>query len=157
MAKRKFTKYPSSQKKAPVDTHYFANMCNIAATEEPDMGGSTNYPYYIDKNGVYADFCEGDCGALSSYQLRNIYDTLVSDGDVVACSFNTFEDWLQANVTGGLLSGCWMSDAQSYDIPQEYSGYDDDYAEEYEEDAYGLGGLMSDDQLNDIPREFRDL
>lgn len=107
-------------------TKYGADMCSIGAS-------SGSYPYYIDKEGVFSGYYDDQNDILSIYDLQGIYDTLVSDGDVSALSFGSFDEWLQANIDSGLLSGCWMSDAQRCDMPAEFGGYDDDYDDNYDE------------------------
>ena len=119
-------------------TKYGADMCSIGASSKEDSVDS-NYPYYLDKQGVFDGYFEDQTDVLSIFELQSIYDTLVSDGDISAGSFNSFEDWLQANVDNGLLSGMWMSDAQRCDMPAEFGGYypDDDYEEdEFDDDIY---------------------
>jgi len=102
--KKRFTKYPSNYVKASI-------------------GSSSKYPYYIDKGAGLTEY--GDI--LSLTELSNIYDTLVSDDDPVACQYDSFDSWLQDTIDSGLLSGCWMSDAQRSDIPYEFGGYDPKY------------------------------
>ena len=86
------------------------------------------YPYYIDKGAGLA--LPEDEDILSLNDLGNIYYTLVSDGDPVACQYDSFDSWLKDAVDSGLLSGCWMSDAQRSSMPYEFGGYEPEYDNE---------------------------
>jgi len=122
---------------------YTADMCSIGAS-------SGSYPYYIDKEGVFEGYFDDQTDVLSIFDLQNIYDTLVADGDVSALSFGSFDEWLQANVDKGLLSGMWMSDAQRCDMPAEFGGYypDEDYEEdEFDDNIYRVTFPNSDEAV----------
>lgn len=119
-------------------TKYGADMCSIGASTE-------SYPYYIDKTGAFEGYWEDQTDVLSVSQLQSIYDTLLSDGDISAGSFNSFDEWLKANVEAGLLSGCLMSDAQRCDMPAEFGGYHDDDDIDYFSEDEVFRVIINDD------------
>lgn len=106
--KRTFTKYPSNYVKASKDTRY---------------------PYYIDNYNQFSGYVDNDTDVFSLTDLGFIYDTLVSDDDPVACSYDSFDSWLDSLIDSGALSGCLMSDAQRSDMPYEFGGYEPEWGE----------------------------